>query len=84
MAVTVTLPGIAGFVLSVGMAVDANVLIYERIREESAKGKSLRGAIAAGYSRAFGTIFDSHVTTLISSVILSLFRASIHSFCPKN
>ena len=67
---TLTLPGIAGVVLTVGMAVDANVLIYERIREESAKGKSLRGAIAAGYSRAFGTIFDSHVTTLISSVIL--------------
>ncbi|HVV73986.1 MAG TPA: protein translocase subunit SecF, partial [Verrucomicrobiae bacterium] len=67
---TLTLPGIAGIVLTVGMAVDANVLIYERIREESAKGKSLRGAIAAGYGRAFGTIFDSHVTTLISSVIL--------------
>ena len=67
---TFTLPGIAGLVLTVGMAVDANVLIYERIREESAKGKSLRGAIAAGYSRAFGTIFDSHVTTLISSLIL--------------
>ena len=57
-------------VLTIGMAVDANVLIYERIREELAKGKSLRGAIAAGYARAFGTIFDSHVTTLISSVIL--------------
>ena len=67
---TLTLPGIAGVVLTVGMAVDANVLIYERIREETAKGKSLRGAIAAGYARAFGTIFDSHVTTLISSVIL--------------
>src|SRR5260221_8103858 len=67
---TFTLPGIAGLVLTVGMAVDANVLIYERIREESAKGKSLRGAISAGYSRAFGTIFDSHVTTLISSIIL--------------
>lgn len=67
---TLTLPGIAGVVLTVGMAVDANVLIYERIREESAKGKSLRGAIQAGYSRAFGTIFDSHVTTLISSIIL--------------
>jgi SecD/SecF fusion protein len=67
---TLTLPGIAGVVLTVGMAVDANVLIYERIREELAKGKSLRGAIAAGYARAFGTIFDSHVTTLISSVIL--------------
>ncbi len=67
---TFTLPGIAGLVLTVGMAVDANVLIYERIREESGKGKSLRGALAAGYSRAFGTIFDSHVTTLISSIIL--------------
>ncbi|HLH53985.1 MAG TPA: protein translocase subunit SecD [Verrucomicrobiae bacterium] len=67
---TFTLPGIAGLVLTVGMAVDANVLIYERIREESSKGKSLRGAISAGYDRAFGTIFDSHVTTLISSVIL--------------
>jgi SecD/SecF fusion protein len=69
---TFTLPGIAGAVLTVGMAVDANVLIYERIREELAKGKSLRGAIDAGYARAFGTIFDSHVTTLISSVILIL------------
>jgi SecD/SecF fusion protein len=67
---TFTLPGIAGCVLTVGMAVDANVLIYERIREELAKGKSLRGAIDAGYSRAFGTIVDSHVTTLISSIIL--------------
>jgi len=60
-------------VLTVGMAVDANVLIYERIREELGKGKSLRGALAAGYDRAFGTIFDSHVTTLISSVILIFF-----------
>ncbi|MGA2028954.1 MAG: protein translocase subunit SecD, partial [Verrucomicrobiota bacterium] len=67
---TLTLPGIAGVVLTIGMAVDANVLIYERLREEIAKGKSLRGAIAAGYARAFGTIFDSHVTTLISSIIL--------------
>ena len=67
---TFTLPGIAGIVLTAGMAVDANVLIFERIREELAKGKSLRGALAAGYSRAFGTIFDSHVTTLISSIIL--------------
>src|SRR6266705_1299917 len=67
---TFTLPGIAGIVLTIGMAVDANVLIYERLREELAKGKSLRGEIAAGYARAFGTIFDSHVTTLISSVIL--------------
>ena len=65
-----TLPGIAGIVLTIGMAVDANVLIYERIREEFAKGKSIRGAIAAGYDRAFGTIFDSNLTTLIASVIL--------------
>ena len=67
---TLTLPGIAGVVLTIGMAVDANVLIYERLREEIAKGKSLRGAISAGYGRAFATIFDSHVTTLISSIIL--------------
>ena len=67
---TLTLPGIAGIVLTIGMAVDANVLIFERIREESAKGKPLRSALAAGYDRAFSTIFDSHVTTLISSVIL--------------
>jgi SecD/SecF fusion protein len=67
---TLTVPGIAGIVLTAGMAVDANVLIYERIREELAAGKSLRGAIAAGYSKAFGTIFDSHFTTLIASIIL--------------
>jgi SecD/SecF fusion protein len=70
---TLTLPGIAGVVLTIGMAVDANVLIYERLREELDKGKSLRGAIAAGYARAFATIFDSHVTTLISSLILIKF-----------
>jgi len=67
---TLTLPGIAGIALTIGMAVDANVLIYERIREELAAGKSLRGSIVAGYSKAFGTIFDSNLTTLISSVIL--------------
>jgi SecD/SecF fusion protein len=67
---TLTLPGIAGIVLTIGMAVDANVLIFERIREEQAAGKSMRGALAAGYDKAFGTIFDSNLTTLISSVIL--------------
>ncbi|HEX7861885.1 MAG TPA: protein translocase subunit SecD [Verrucomicrobiae bacterium] len=67
---TLTLPGIAGIALTIGMAVDANVLIFERIREEIAKGKSLRGALIAGYDRAFGTILDSHVTTLITSLIL--------------
>lgn len=67
---TLTLPGIAGMVLTIGMAVDANVLIFERIREELAAGKSLRGAITAGYERAFSTIFDANITTLIASVIL--------------
>lgn len=67
---TLTMPGIAGIVLTIGMAVDANVLIFERIREELAAGKSMRGALNAGYDRAFGTIFDSNLTTLIASVIL--------------
>ena len=67
---TLTLPGIAGVALTVGMAVDANVLIFERIREELGKGKSIRGAVAAGYDRAFSTILDSNVTTLIASIIL--------------
>jgi SecD/SecF fusion protein len=67
---TLTIPGIAGVVLTIGMAVDANVLIFERIREELAAGKSMRGALSAGYDKAFGTIFDSNLTTLISSVIL--------------
>jgi SecD/SecF fusion protein len=67
---TLTLPGIAGIVLTAGMAVDANVLIYERMREELHAGKSLRGAVAAGYSKAFWTIFDSNLTTLISAIIM--------------
>lgn len=71
--VTFTLPGIAGIVLTVGMAVDANVLIFERIREEQAAGKSVRGALSAGYDKAFGTILDSNLTTMISSILLILF-----------
>jgi len=67
---TLTLPGIAGIVLTIGMAVDANVLIFERIREELAAGKSMRGALEAGYDKAWGTIIDSNLTTLICSVIL--------------
>lgn len=67
---TLTMPGIAGMVLTLGMAVDANVLIFERIREEAATGKSVRGALASGYDKAFSTIFDSNLTTLVSSVIL--------------
>jgi protein-export membrane protein SecD len=67
---TLTLPGIAGLILNVGMAVDANVLIYERIREELRFGKTVRGAIDAGFSRALITIMDSQLTTLITAFIL--------------
>ncbi|MFT4058305.1 MAG: protein translocase subunit SecD [Legionella sp.] len=67
---TLTLPGIAGIVLTVGMAVDANVLIYERIREELRHGLSPQAAIYAGYERAFATIIDANVTTLIVAIIL--------------
>ena len=67
---TLTLPGIAGIVLTVGMAVDANVLIFERIREELSLKKSIKGAIESGYGKAFSTIFDANVTTLIASIIL--------------
>ena len=70
---TLTLPGIAGIALSLGMAVDANVLINERIREELAAGRNLRAAIANGYSRAFTAIFDSNLTTLIAAFLLFQF-----------
>ncbi|WP_455655620.1 protein translocase subunit SecD [Phascolarctobacterium sp.] len=67
---TLTLPGIAGIILSIGMAVDANVLIFERFKEEIRNGKTLRSAMDAGFNRAFVTIFDSNVTTLMAAVIL--------------
>lgn len=67
---TLTLPGIAGIVLTVGMAIDANVLIYERIREELRRGVSPQAAIHAGYERAFATILDANITTLIVAVVL--------------
>lgn len=70
MGATLTLPGIAGIVLTVGMAVDANVLIFSRIREELADGRSPQAAIDAGYNRAFTTIFDANLTTLIVAIIL--------------
>jgi len=70
---TLTLPGIAGIVLTVGMAVDANVLIYERLREEMGQGKPIRLAVKDAYSRAFKVIFDSHTTTLISAIVLIKF-----------
>jgi SecD/SecF fusion protein len=70
---TLTLPGIAGIILSIGMAVDANVLIFERMREEYSLGKSVRSSIEGGYSNAFSTIIDSQVTTLITAVALFMF-----------
>ncbi|MFH1394998.1 MAG: protein translocase subunit SecD [Candidatus Omnitrophota bacterium] len=70
---TLTLPGIAGLLLTIGMSVDANVLIFERIREESKLGKSLRAAIHAGYDKAFWTILDANITTLITALILFQF-----------
>ncbi len=73
---TFSLPGIAGMVLTIGMAVDANVLIYERLREEIRTGKSLKNAIEASYDRAFSAIFDSHITSLITAFILFWFGAS--------
>ena len=70
---TLTLPGIAGIILTIGMAVDASVLIYERIREEKRSGKGVRAAVRAGYSRAFVTILDANLTTLIVALVLYKF-----------
>jgi len=70
---TLTLPGIAGIVLTVGMAVDANVLIFERIREEFRRGRRIQAAIEAGYSRAISTIIDSNLTTLVAALFLYVF-----------
>ena len=67
---TLTLPGIAGIILSIGMAVDANVLIFERFKEELKAGKTLRAAVNAGFSRAFVTIMDSNVTTIMAAAVL--------------
>ncbi|MFH1825420.1 MAG: protein translocase subunit SecD [Candidatus Firestonebacteria bacterium] len=70
---TLTMPGIAGIILIMGMSVDSNVLIFERIREELRAGKTVRASIDAGYNRALVTVIDSHVTTLITSIILFQF-----------
>ncbi len=67
---TLTLPGIAGFVLSIGMAVDANVLIFERIKEELWNGKTLRASVRVGFKRAFSAVFDSHFTTIVGAGVL--------------
>jgi preprotein translocase subunit SecD len=70
---TLTLPGIAGVILTIGMAVDSNVLVFERIREELELGKTVRNAVALGFSRAFATIIDTHVTTIVSALFLFQF-----------
>jgi preprotein translocase subunit SecD len=70
---TLTLPGIAGIILTLGMAIDSNVLVFERIREELREGKAVRAAIENGFSRAFGTIIDTHMTTIISALFLFQF-----------
>ena len=67
---TLTLPGIAGIVLTIGMAVDANVLVFERIREEIANGRTPFSSVDAGYQRALTTIIDSNVTTFIAAILL--------------
>jgi preprotein translocase subunit SecD len=69
---TLTLPGLAGFVLTLGVAVDANVIIYERIREELRNGRNVRTAVTMGFDRAFWTIFDSNLTTVLAALILSM------------
>ena len=68
---TLTLPGIAGLILTIGMAVDANVIVFERIREELDLGKTVRAAIDSGYERAFITILDANITTLIAAFVLA-------------
>ena len=70
---TLTLPGIAGIILTMAVAVDANVLIYERIREEAVTGKTLAAAVDVGYAKAFSAIADSNITTFITAVILYQF-----------
>lgn len=70
---TLTLPGIAGIILTIGMAVDANVLIFERIREELAAGKNILNSVSGGFSRAFRTILDANITTIIAAIFLFQF-----------
>lgn len=72
---TLTLPGIAGLILSIGMAVDANIIIFERIKDERNSGKTIRASIDSGFNRAFTTILDANVTTIITAVILAYFTS---------
>ena len=81
LGVKLTLPGIAGLILSIGMAVDANVLIFERIKEELRVGKSIRSSIDAGFKRALSSVLDSNITTIIAGVVLYGFgNGSIRGF----
>ena len=73
MGLTLTLPGIAGIILSIGMGVDSNIIIAERIKEEINAGKTLRGAISAGYNRAFSAVLDCNVTTAAVGLLLMFF-----------
>ena len=68
---TLTLPGIAGLILTIGMSVDANVIVFERIREEISAGKTVNASISSGYKRAFITILDANITTLIAAFVLA-------------
>jgi len=70
---TLTLPGIAGVILTIGMAVDSNILIFERIREELRTGKTIRSAVDTGFAKVFWTIFDTHLTSLIAALLLFQF-----------
>ena len=70
--VQLTLPGIAGILLSIGMAVDANIVIFERVKEEYRLGKTVRASISQGYKRAFVTVFDSNITTIFAALVLWL------------
>ena len=73
LGVKLTLPGMAGLILSIGMAVDANVLIFERIKEEIRNGKTVRSAVDGGFKRALTSVMDSNITTLIAGVVLYYF-----------
>ncbi len=79
---TLTLPGIAGVILTIGMGVDSNVLIFERIREELRAGKTAAAAVQQGFAHAWVTIIDTHVTTIVSAMILFLFGTGpVRGFC---
>jgi preprotein translocase subunit SecD len=81
--VTLTLPGIAGFIISVGMAVDANILIFERMKEEMRSGRTLEASVAEGFRRAWPSIRDSNVATFITCIILYWFGSSFGAFMVK-